>query len=268
MARKNDSSAAVDKVARAADTGSRRDIPLFSRIGFPALIGLICILGIANVTFFKLTRAEEQKPVQNRDHWHAVYGIWDCTQNGGDGAWLAPFQSANDPLGIHSHQDGIMHIHPFFDAADGPDAQLHVFFDAMGVELTDDSITLDTGRTLTSGESCGGEAAQLHIRKWQFDFTADTADPEIFTTELGEIPYLNDREVYSIVFAPLEAEIPLPPEERFGQLNAVAGSLQSTGPVVLDDANVTFDVDGAPATDDAPADAGVEVEDVEADGDN
>lgn len=234
---------AVKKVERAAQTAGQRESSVQSRMGYPALIGLIIVLGIAFVTYAKVTRADEQKPVQNRDHWHAVYGVWDCTANSGSGGYLPPFQSTLDEEGIHSHQDGIIHIHPWFDSSDGPDAQLQVFNEAMQIEMRADGMTLDDGSVLANGASCGDGEAQLHIRKWQFDFVSRTADPEIITTDLDQVQFLNDREVYVIAFAPLDAEIPLPPDDRFEQLNAVAGVLQSSGPIASDEPAVTFDVE-------------------------
>jgi len=276
-----DNSAAVRKVERAAETAGQRDLSVRSRLGFPAIVGLICVLGVALVTFARLTREAEALPVQNRDHWHAVYGIYDCNGGGspGNGAYLPPLLGQLDPLGIHSHQDGIIHIHPFFDAADGPDAKLHVFWEAMESELTDTSLVLDSGQELTDGTDCGElGTGELHVRKWQFDFVTDSTDPEIFTEGLGEINFLNDREVYIITNAPVDAEIPLPPSDRFDQLNNVAGAITSSGPVVADEnegidfdvqapgADDTTDADTTDADADAPADDAGDGDEAEADG--
>jgi len=58
-------------------------------------------------------------PLQNLDHWHSVYGVWDCTANDGAGDWVPKFGSTLDDWGIHSHGDGIIHIHPFFEESAG-----------------------------------------------------------------------------------------------------------------------------------------------------
>lgn len=244
----NDNSSAVKKVAKAAEAAGQRDLSVRSRLGFPALVGLICVLGIALVTFARLTREAEALPVQNRDHWHAVYGVWDCTSD----TWAPPFQSTLDPEGIHSHQDGIIHIHPFFDASDGPDAKLRIWAEAMEIEISDEAVVLDNGQRLTSGTDCGEEGSgELHIRKWQFDFVVDSADPEIITEGLADINFLNDREVYVITNAPIDAEIPDPPSDRFDQLNAVAGAITSTGPVLATDEGLDFEVESPDGETDA-----------------
>lgn len=226
----DDRSAAVKKVARAAESSGTRDLSMSSRLGFPALVGIICILGLLLVTYARATRDAEKKPVQNRDHWHAVYGVYDCTLNQGAGGYLQPFLSEVDEEGIHSHQDGIIHIHPWFDSSDGPEAQLRVFLESMRVQVTDTEIALDTGAVLTEGAECEGGEAVVHLRKWTYDFQVENEDPEIFTEGIADVAFLNDREAYIFAFAPLDAEIPPPPAERFEQLNAVAGAVTSAGP--------------------------------------
>ena len=258
----NENSSAVKKVAKAAEAAGQRDVSMRSRLGFPAIVGLICVLGIALVTFARLTREAEAQPVQNRDHWHAVYGVWDCTTD----SWSPPYQSTLDPLGIHSHQDGIIHIHPFFDRADGPDAKLGLWAEAMEVDFTDEAFAPSAGARLTSGTDCGEEGTgQLHVRKWQFDFVVDSADPEIFTTGLADINFLNDREVYVITNAPIDAEIPDPPTDRFEQLNAVAGAITSTGPVLATDEGLDFEVE-SPDGVEVEADTGADAADTDSDG--
>ena len=62
------------------------------------------------------------------DHWHARYEYWVCGE-------LQP----NAPgwnSGIHTHGDGIIHIHPFSSAASGDRARLSVFAEQVGVTFT------------------------------------------------------------------------------------------------------------------------------------
>lgn len=187
------------------------------------------------------TAGDGSGPVANLDHWHAVYGVWSCTA--GDaadadesaGAWLPHFDSNLDPLGIHSHNDGLVHIHPFFDESAGANAQLHVFLDAMGARLENDLLTLPDGQVLRNGDDCGGEPAVLHLRKWQFDFLYDNTEPELITTALGATRFINDREVWEIVHAPLDAELPPIPSARFATMNSAAGSLTSIDATGLDE---------------------------------
>lgn len=158
------------------------------------------------------------------DHWHAVYGVWDCTLNDGAGDWVPHFGSHRDMSGIHSHDDGLIHIHPFESNAQFENAQLALFMAEMGVQLDDSTLVLDDGRTLSeTSTTCGGEPVQLHLRRWATDSEALAgAAPAVITDRLSSQRFLNDREVWVIAVAPLDAEIPLPPAQRFMLLQNVA----------------------------------------------
>src|SRR5688572_1252934 len=108
------------KVARAASTGGGRTARASRPLGWYAAIALVVILGVSGIVFSRAERREElaagaddSAPVANQDHWHAAYGIYACD------AFLAPLSDERDPKGIHSHADGIIHIHPFVRSAAG-----------------------------------------------------------------------------------------------------------------------------------------------------
>jgi len=81
---------------------------------FPIAIVLVAALGLVLIFY---ARNENQAsaataPIANQDHWHAAYGVYICDK------FIDSFQhgadpNAADPLGIHSHGDGVIHIHPF-----------------------------------------------------------------------------------------------------------------------------------------------------------
>lgn len=81
------------------------------------------------------------------DHWHIAYGINLC------GEWIDLVGDLEDvdgngefinddfvSTGIHSHDDGLMHIHPHSPLGAGANATLGVFFDNYGIELGDDGL--------------------------------------------------------------------------------------------------------------------------------
>lgn len=163
-------------------------------------------------------------PRQNLDHWHAIYGVWDCTANNGSGDWVPKFSSHRDEWGIHSHDDGIIHIHPFFEESAGKNATFRLFAETMGISVSNTEITLDDGRALTEGVLCNGEPAQIELRRWAFDFQAlsNPDDPDrIVTLNINDQRFLNDREVWVLAFAPSGADLELPPQSRFDTLNNV-----------------------------------------------
>src|SRR6187397_724629 len=96
------------KVARAARAGGRG-----SRGGrrrsllFPASVTVVCILGVSLILYARTQDKAEALQPGITDHWHAAYGVDIC------GELQPPLSSGTaDPNGIHTHDDGVMHIHP------------------------------------------------------------------------------------------------------------------------------------------------------------
>jgi hypothetical protein len=59
-----------------------------------------------------------------------------------------------DALGIHTHADGLIHIHPFSSNAAGKNAQWQVFGDQIGLAFDGDSFTMPTGEEYKDGGEC------------------------------------------------------------------------------------------------------------------
>lgn len=151
-------------------------------------------------------------PVPNLSHWHAAYVVRICDDV------LEPFTSSADPLGIHSHADGLIHIHPFFDESGYENATLGLFADAMGVGLDDGEITLPGGGTWRDGDLCNGEPGRVFVDKWE---GPDPASPRTrLFSDLADVRYLADGELYQIAFAPADSPPVVPPSRS--QLDQVS----------------------------------------------
>lgn len=88
------------------------------------------------------------------DHWHARYAFVVCDEAQPD----APFWEA----GVHTHGDGIIHIHPFTAAEAGRGARLVKWFEYGGGILTDDTVRLPgSNDEYENGDECpdGAEGA-------------------------------------------------------------------------------------------------------------
>lgn len=207
-------------VRRAAskDAGERRLANLL-RPSFGMLVVVLILAGTAFVAVAYNLRDVQARPVQNEDHWHSPYGVWDCAE-GEQGGFLPAFQSDNDPTGIHSHGDGIIHIHPFYERASGHEAKMKHFFESMGISVTPERIVLDNGRELPAGDDCGGEPSIIAIARWEFASSSDEA-PEVFTEGFDDLRFLNNGEAWTIARIPQDAEIPPPPPERIAFLGQV-----------------------------------------------
>ena len=163
--------------------------------------------------------AQSAGPTQD-DHWHSPYGIYFCDASGE--GFIQPLANDNDPDGIHTHADGVIHIHPFNDNATGANATLGSFMVAVGLELHDDKIVVPTtGDEIAAGDACRDSTSILQVARWSLD--ALDAAPEIFTENLADIVFVADLDVYTIAYLPVGAEIPQPPTiGNLAQLNDVA----------------------------------------------
>jgi len=94
-------------------------------------MGLIVVLGLGLVVASRGSRDAVASPRVGKDHWHAVYDVYDCVSD----SFMPSFQGNLDPHGIHSHNDGLIHIHPFDGSASGAEAKLGVFLDSMGASV-------------------------------------------------------------------------------------------------------------------------------------
>ncbi len=135
------------------------------------------------------------------DHWHSAFAVYLCD------VFLPPLDSDYDPDGIHSHADGLIHIHPFTDDVTGARATMGVFFEAMFVTVADDAITFGNGTRIANGDDCNGEPGQ-----WQIGYWPELgADRITFTHDLDDVAFRNNLELFTLAFVPVGADIPQPP---------------------------------------------------------
>lgn len=171
-------------------------------------------------------------PEPGISHWHAAYVVRVCDDV------LDPFAGENDPLGIHSHGDGLIHVHPFVEESGFENATLGLFADAMGFTLSDGALTLPGGGTWRDGDLCGGVPGRVFVDRWV------GPDPDSPVTRVFEAPaelrFEADRELYQIAFAPADSPPVVPPAwERLDQVSA---------PVVDAESLVRLDPDADPGT--------------------
>jgi hypothetical protein len=196
------------KVARAARAGGSRRPGQRRNIGFPVLITVIVVLGVTLVLFARGEREANAEPRRGEDHWHAAYGIYAC-----DSFQPSLSDVGQDTLGIHTHNDGVIHIHPFLDSAAGTHAQIGIWFDQVQLNVEDDRIVLPDGTEYKEGEDdCDGEDAIVQVWRWAAasDAQEGKEPAEVITEDFDDIRFRSDREAYTIAFAPEDAEIPAP----------------------------------------------------------
>ena len=193
-------------------------------MGFPVMVALVVVLG-ALLVFWARTDREATSAPRVGDHWHSAYDVYVCA------TFRSKIVLETDPNGIHSHGDGLIHIHPFNKLASGRDAVLGEFFAAFGGFIDDQSFMLDTGETVVEGFDCGGEPAVLKVAR--FDADDLSREPEILTEDLANLRLLKNREAFTIAMVPESVDPPAPRAERLSFLDTVDPNLlQSDSPTL------------------------------------
>lgn len=219
---KASSSKKVQRAAKAA--ASSRGASEQRELGFPLAVLAVIILGIGLVGVARANR-EPAEPPRIGDHWHSAYTIYDC------GVEVPLLQSLADPDGIHSHQDNLIHIHPFNSSATGDDAQLGVFFDAMFVTVDQDAITTPEAGRIAASDGCGEEAAVIKVARYQVEPAVELVS--VFDNDFDSVPFLGDGEVFVIAKVPAGEDPPAPSATTLAAIEAHSPA-PVTAPVPLD----------------------------------
>jgi hypothetical protein len=188
---------------------------------WPAAVLALVALG---VTLVWVSRGTDQASAESPtfgDHWHAAYGIYTCDK------FADPLADAKgDPVGIHTHQDGLIHIHPTSAQATGKKATLGVFADDTDLKVEDDRLEIPGGKTYVEGkDKCGGKPGIVQVAVW--DDSTDES-PTIVTKDMTGIK-LGQNQLLTIAFAPKGAKLPKPPSEA--ELAAPSDLQQQQGSV-------------------------------------
>ena len=227
-------------VARAARAGGRRASGGRQRdLKFPALIGVIVVLGGLLIAFASNDRKSnaEIPPIINQDHWHAAFGIDIC------GEFQPAVPEFESPIGIHTHGDGVIHIHPFSSGGAGENATLGVFLDGAGIDLSDTTLKMD-GKTWKEGkDQCDGKDAELVVAQWK-DVQDPDSKPALIRRDFNDIRFRQNGEGYTIAFVPEgTTDIPKPASAanlaELGAADASGAQPTDTGSTAPVDPNAT-----------------------------
>jgi hypothetical protein len=220
------------KVARAAKAAGRPGAK--KNYAWPMAIGAVVILGVILVVASFGGTSDAVAP-RVGDHWHAAYGVYKCD------AFLPPFpQEPQDRYGIHTHGEGLMHIHPFTSRVTGTRANLDAFFTDVGADVSDTSIKSDTlGIDVKNGQKCGSKPA--HVELWKWANPGDTS-PTVQTKDIEKYHPQNDA-VWVLAFVPDGTKPVLP--QTVANLQDPLAAEQGREPAV---GGATTTVPGSPAT--------------------
>ena len=228
------SSSSTKKAARLAQKGKGQKVRFQGGTLFPLIVALVVVLGTALVIYSRQSRpaADASAPTID-DHWHHTYGFLICdtwVQLEGDGeaqdANGRPTNVEYARTGIHSHDDGLIHWHPFSSASVGSRAQLGVFLDVYSVELSNDVLQFpedqraqlpaefqEDGRFESGETECTidgeTETGRLQVVRW--DNISDTGDGTTFIAGFNDIRLDKDAMAVVIAFVPDGTDVGKPP---------------------------------------------------------
>lgn len=122
--------------------------------------GLLLVLGAVSFYFggplMSWVRADSQELPRVYDHWHSEYEVKIC------GETLPPFERREGD--IHTHGDGLIHIHPKKEATAGKAADLAAFMQSNKAVMTDTKLAIPMRGTYVNGDECpNGEPGTLQV---------------------------------------------------------------------------------------------------------
>jgi hypothetical protein len=237
------------KVAEGAKTAKVRQQK--GRV-FPAAVAAVMVLGSLLVWYARDTAqaAASVEPTIGQ-HWHVAFGIYGCDK------WLAHIQENNE-AGIHTHADGVIHVHPSGGKGAGKRAKLGTWFDLVDLKISDAGqnktrIELPEGLgTFTDGDDCGGKPGKWQALVWEK--ASDTGDPQKFIADIGDVRFRTDGMAISLVFANEDADLKsLKPQTaaQLAELGAVDSGGVTPSTTVAGDTSATT-VAGSASSSDAP----------------
>jgi hypothetical protein len=250
------------KIARMAEKGKGKKVRFQGGTVFPLTILVVAVLGLSLIVYSRVSTKALAVPPQasNSDHWHVAYGVFICDDwlpnlagnKEGDGGTPDPEYLAS---GVHSHDDGVIHYHPFTAAASGRNAKLKRFLDVYDIELSNDKLTFpddqNAGQVYEEGvttctDADGNEVdGELRLAVW--DDAKNPDDVRVLTSNMDDARIDRNGMAMAIYFAPADTDIVPPPAAA--QLD-VLGAVDSgaTTPTTIADGSSTTVADGSSTT--------------------
>jgi hypothetical protein len=122
------------------------------------------------------------------DHIHAAMNIYVCGQ-----------QEPNLPIfeaGVHTHGDGLLHIHPESASEEGAGAAVGKFFQYGGWELSQSTLILPADTTFKVGDPCpDGRPGVLRMLKYRLSWRSSSGDNSLLADQCSRMADANMEEV-------------------------------------------------------------------------
>ncbi|MDQ2649448.1 MAG: hypothetical protein M3Z03_07830 [Actinomycetota bacterium] len=204
------------KVARAARAGGRVSSGQPRSLLFPGIITIVVVLGTALVAYARDDRSKDDMGgvPQLSDHIHQAVAFVAC------GEFLPDLPEFESPVGIHTHGDGVIHVHPFSQLGVGSNATLDRYLkDArddggLDAELTAKRLKYQ-GETYEEAKTeCEGvDDPILRVGYWP-NVQDEASKPQVTTGDFTEIRLNEDGAGITVFFGDKDADIPKPPNAQ------------------------------------------------------
>lgn len=215
-------SSSAKKVARAARAGGATSTGKRRNLLFPVSIAVVVLAGVLIIGLARNTNSSAaQEAPKVGDHIHVAYGIYVCD------TFLPPLTDTGaDTLGIHTHGDGIVHVHPFGSAAAGKNATLATWGKTDGLSFSKGGFNVN-GTAYDNGYDCNGQPARVALYVWNADDTS--AAPQVITSNIADFRLDKDRQAVVLAVVP-DGVTPPPPTSipELDKLSDVPGASTTT----------------------------------------
>lgn len=214
------------KIARAARAGGRISSGQPRSLLFPGVVAVVVLLGTGLVAYARNDRNSDDLGgvPQLGDHIHQAIAVVAC------GEFLPDLPEFESPVGIHTHGDGVIHLHPFSQLGVGANATVERYLkDArddggLDVSLSNSKLSYQ-GEEYEEGKTkCEGvDDPTLRVGYWP-NVQDEASDPEITTGDFTRIRLTDDGGGVTIFYGDPDADIPKPPNaEQLQELGARDG---------------------------------------------
>lgn len=244
------------KVARAARAGGRVSSGQPRSLLFPGVLVLIVVLGLSLVVYARNDRLHDDLSgvPQLGDHIHQAIGINVCGEFKTD---VPEFEST---VGIHTHGDGVIHIHPFSQLGVGANATLERYFkdarDDGGLDLSlSDSKLTYLDETIEEGKTkCEGvKDPVLRMAYWK-DVGDEASLPDVTSGDFTDRRLTENGAGITIFYGDPDADIPKPKNAaKLAELGAADGTGEVTT-TTAGDGSTTTSTEAQGSTTTAPGD--------------
>lgn len=194
----------------------------YGAVAFVVIVGVVLVVVSRSSTADVPPQPGNPSTGEAGDHWHAAIAGNVC------GEWVSDppeFETAADNtnvrVGIHTHGDGFMHIHPFTKSEGGDNATLGRFLTYGGWSASEDSLSLWAGpqsapdaTRFSDGDKCpeGTKyAGKQGVVKWSVDCKNREGNPSDYKPA--------DGDVIALAFVPKGTEIGVPPNSSAAPSN-------------------------------------------------